>query len=191
MSYKALYEHCQGLTAPVRRNDIRDKLLEVTGLEQIRYVCMELNPEVCRGLYLSPRNKRNPWVRQLGCPIIVLARGLEKTLSRFVCVKEMMHAFDDPTEQTDGGEKFDEQINEISGAGKLSCPQARSEAKAFWMAIGVLCPEKRRLELKEAYADGNGKVTEIDISLAFRIPQMYVRHLINSNYEEAIKVLIK
>lgn len=113
-----------------------------------------------------------------------MARGLNRCWYRFVFVKELMHMLDSPDEAADNAATFDLLLTELSGHGSLEKSNAYySEMKAFWMALGLLCPEGVRQQIKGDKAAGAS-----DYSLAYRlkIPELYVRHIINPLFEDEI-----
>jgi hypothetical protein len=100
----------------------------------------------------------------------------------------MMHVFDDPDEASDTGEEFDNQLADFSGPSSPNrSPQFVSEVKAFWMALGVLCPESTRLQLEEDRRDG--KIDDYSIALRFLIPEQYVPRIFQADYLGIIEVL--
>src|SRR5690242_19843033 len=100
VSYKALYEYCQNATPPVSRKLIKPKVEELCG-GKICIFMTEMNQEFVHGLFLSPTNKEHRFAQQAhGAHVVVVGRGLNKALERFVTVKEMMHVFDDELHRT-------------------------------------------------------------------------------------------
>ncbi len=75
-------------------------------------------------------------------------------------------------------------LKEIIPYGPAESPQARAEYMAFWMALGVLCPEKLRQELAEERAAG--RTDDYAIALRLRIPQLYVSMLLSPNYRRLL-----
>ena len=187
MSYRELYEFAQTLSPVVRRNTIRDRVLQITGVNQIKPMKTTLDIAKCRGFYLSARNQNHRIVQQHGCCVIVMARGMNRCWDRFVYVKELMHAFDDPLEQTDSGDCFELVLNEMGANGPDDSAQTDAEWKAFWMTLGVLCPEAVRQQLLQERAAGH--TDDYAIALKLRIPQTYVRSLFDSRYEGILEEL--
>jgi len=181
MSYGQLHTHCQGLALHVRRNSIRDKVLEITGTERVSVVRTTLDVDCCRGFFLSARNTTHRLVQQFGTHLIVLARGLPPEWERFVYVKELMHLFDDPAEAADTGETFERVLNELGLPGERNwSPQMISELNCFWMALGAFCPETERV--KFATEREKGQSDDYAVSLKLKIPQPYVRYLFEDRF---------
>lgn len=190
MSYKDLFGFCQELHPHINRNVVRDETLKLTGTPSVRTAKTTLDINVCRGFYLSARNTDHQLVKQCGGHVIVLARELNYCWERFVFVKELMHLFDDPKEATDTGEKFERMLEEIGADGTTPAdwsPQMCSEVKCFWMALGVLCPEKNRAEY--AAARENAEIDDYTIALQLRIPKLYVPVLFQDRYQTIIRLL--
>lgn len=190
MSFRDLYEYCQSLEPKISRNDIRDRALQLTGVNRVSVRKVDLDTSVCRGFYLSARNLDHPIVRQHGSRVIVLAREMNDCWTRFVYVKELMHIFGDPAQSADTGEKLETLLDELSGSGsEVLSPPTISEVSCFWMALAVLCPERVRRQLKEDLE--SNRVDEYAIALRLRIPQIYVRELFGKRYERRIAELLR
>lgn len=187
MTYSRLVEYCQSFEPPIGRNVIRDKLLEIVGVDRLRVVRTTLDATVCRGMYLSARNADHPFVRQNGGHVIALARGLDRSWERFVFVKEIMHMFDDPMEATDSGDKLEQLLEDFGNATKDKSAPYKSEVECFWMAMGALCPERARLEfIRDREA---GQIDDYAISLRLQIPVGYVAHLFKPTYAQLIRAV--
>lgn len=184
MPYGDLYDHCQPLPLHVSRKLVKDKIEEMHGI-RVAVVKTDLDTTVCRGMYFSPRNTTRRIVQQLGCHVVVLPRvGNNRCWERFVEVKEYMHVFDKEDEATDTGEAFDQLLREFSTMKPSPSPQMTSEIKAFWRAMGLLCPEPARQQLHEERAGG---LSDYQIALRLRIPQLYVPSLFEDWYLEQIE----
>lgn len=180
MGYPNLYERCQGFGPRVSRRVVYPEVLALTGANRIRHFKTAMDTTICRGMYLSAKNTEAKFVQQAGACVVVTARELNYCWERFVYIKELMHAFDDPREATDSGDAFDTLVQELSGPSASSdiSPQTNSEFKCFWMALGILCPEQQRLEYKERL-DAK-QIDEYAIALELRIPEAYVPRLFES-----------
>jgi hypothetical protein len=196
MTYRALYEHSQAFEPPISRNVARDKVKELLKLPRIASVRTKLDTRYCRGFYIAPQNQRHKIVQQLGSHVIVLPRdtppdypGLNYCWERFVYTKELMHIFDTVDEATDTGEAFDTVLSELMmpSSPKWS-PQMLSEMDCFWMALGVLCPEKVREKFGAERAAN--QLDDYSIALQLRIPEQYVPNLFQPWYGDRIKALL-
>lgn len=188
MSYAELYRLCQSRTPPISRNFVRDKTIELTGIDGLSVMKSGLDTAITRGFYLSARNTDNRFVQQHGKHVIVLARGMTKEWERFVCIKEVMHVFDDPLEATDTGGQFEQLLSEFMGAGEMERSlQMTAEIKCFWRALGTYCPEVHRNEL--AQERDAGRLDDYGNSLQLRLPEPYVPALFGETYDTAIAAL--
>ena len=106
-----------------------------------------------------------------------------------VYIKELMHLFDDPMEAVDSGDTFETVLREILPGPSQPSPQILSEYNCFWMALGVLCPERLRLELARERTEG--RIDDYAIALRLRIPQQYVARLFEDRYLDIINRLVR
>jgi hypothetical protein len=187
MSYKLLYEFSQTLSPKISRRDIRAKSLEITGIPTIRHCVNSMDINVCRGMYLTPKNEANKIVSNIGKHVIVTARGLNYCWERFIYVKELMHVFGSSAEATDSGAKFETLLNEFSKPSNTTSDPMKSEIDAFWMALGVLCPESKRQEFLSQRAAN--EIDDYSIACTLRIPEEYVPQLFVPQFNQIIEYL--
>jgi hypothetical protein len=185
--FKDLYGYCQTLTPKISRVSILNKVLELTGKKQVRAVKQSLDVSVCRGMFLSASNEHHKIVQQLGCDIIVLARGQKYCWERFVYVKELMHVFDDDLETLKSPSDLETLLTEFEMASVPPSSCMKSEYNGFWMALACLCPEKSRLEFKQQR--DNGHIDDYSIALQLKIPEQYVPRLFEPRYEVFLRSL--
>ena len=187
MGYRELYKQCSALPLVVSRRQLYPAVLKETGIHRIRHAISTMDTTICRGMYLSARNEQARLVQQMGSHVIVTARGLNSCWERFVFVKELMHAFDDPTAAADNGEAFDIQLQDLSGPATTLSPQGEAEFLSFWMALGVLCPEPHRLRFRDRLTAK--QIDHYAIALELRIPELYVPLLFEPRFATIIKSL--
>ena len=111
-----------------------------------------------------------------------------ETVGDVVMVKELMHLLDEVEEATDTGDEFETMLSELNVPSKEKSPQTLAELKAFWMALGVLCPENIRLELQREREEG--RIDDYSIALRLRIPEAYVHNLFTPRYSVNIQAII-
>lgn len=188
LKLKKLYDFCQTLSVPprIKRHLIADKITELTGLEA-RVFIVDLDTEVCRGLFLSGCNGDVPLVRMAdGKSVIAIARGLNRCWDRFVQIKELMHLFDAEEEKTSSAEAFKHLLTEF--AVRLpefdTSKQMDSEVRALVMALACLCPEAKRLEFVEARR--RGEIDNYQVAVQLRIPEFYVQTLLVPRFAEIV-----
>lgn len=191
MSYRDLYGFCQRLPLYISRNQVRDEVKRLKGIENLAVMKTAIDVSIVRGFYLSARNTNHRWVQQHGAHVIVLPKaGLNHCWERFVFVKELMHCFDDPLQATDSGDTFDMVLSELMvPQDKEWSPQMLSEIGCFWMALGCLCPEESRVQFASERA--KGQITDYDIALKLRIPQQYVPFLFAADFHDRIESVTK
>lgn len=199
MGYSDLYAYCQGLLPPIGRNVIRDKVLELTGVPKIPWIRAEMDTTLYRGFYLCGDNadavpfsedRVASLLRQFGGRVVVVARGLSRSWERIVLVKEFMHLFDKPGQMT-APEQLEGLLSDIMTGSTDPSPQFGSEIIAFWMAMGVLCPEPTRQQLLQERRGKTGDAEDLAISLKLRIPEQYVPLLFEQDYENRLKKIIE
>lgn len=182
MPFRELYEYAQTVTPRIRREQLEEKVLQLSGINRIAVVRSGLDITQCRGMYLSLEETDHHFIRQNGCRVIVLARDLDKPWSRVVHAKELMHLFDDAGSAADTGEKFETLLTELTGGASVDLsPATRSEIKCFWMALSVLCPENHRQKLLAARKQG--EIDHATIAVQLRIPELYVEHLLSPIFD--------
>jgi hypothetical protein len=187
MPFSQLYDYCQTLHPKISRKIIRDKVLELTGIDRVSIVKTGLDPTICRGFYLSARNNNHRLVQQLGGCVIVLARdNLNYCWQRFVVVKELMHLFDDPISATDNGDRFEVMLREFSPVIERS-QQGIAEIRCFYRALTALCPESDRLRYMDQKA--KGQIDDYAIALELKIPEQYVPKLFMPDYGDMLRWL--
>ena len=109
-------------------------------------------------------------------------------MRRMVLTNEPMHAFDEDDELADTPEKFDFQVESLLSPGKAISAQFKAESKAFWRALGILCPEARR----SSYAAqlDEGQISLPVFAAALQIPVQYVRNYFRDDFD-AIMTTVK
>lgn len=110
---------------------------------------------------------------------------------RVVCCKELMHAFDNETEQTDTTEKFLLLMDQLETAPLADdeSPMLKSEVRTMWMALAVLCPQPLRQPLLEAHAAKQKSM--YDIALELSLPEEWIKPLLGNYYERALTDIMK
>lgn len=184
--YKELYDFCQKFDPKIRSKLIVDKAKELTG-KQFVVIKDSLDVEVLRGYYIASENVGFQTLRDLGKNLIVLAKGQNECYERFVYIKEVMHLFDSGEELTDTSEKFVSLLSDWSSPATFDqvTPQFNADNRAIWMALGCLCPERKRLE----YMEKRGIMDNYQVALELKIPEQYVPLLWLPQFPEHMKAL--
>lgn len=187
--YGELYAYCQGLTPPICRNLIKDKVLEIAGAASLSIRATGLDVNLIYGYYFSARNTDHPAVRQEKGPVVVVARSLNRCWKRFVIVKELMHMFDDPLEHMSAAVDLETVLTHfLSPANRSLSPQMLSEVRCFWMALACFCPEAFRQELQAKRAAG--LMSDHEISQKLRIPEKYIPNLFDDRFKDVVAGLL-
>ena len=189
MSYEELYRAVQQEKPKIKTGWLRDRVISITHIQRVKETWTGvLNDAILRGFWIEG---------PLGPPIniadnealIVLARHLDKSWRRFVYTKELMHAFDTNEERADTSEKFETQIEKFGDPTKETSPMFRAEQKAFWRALGALCPEEFRLSAQKEIQDG---LTSLDVvATKLKIPTTFARELFRDDYLKIIEHVLK
>lgn len=182
MSYAELYAACQDATVPLSRKYLIPRVCELTRQSQPRIFRATLDPRDTRGFILLPGVSEHPLAKFCnGAPLIVVARGLNYCWERFVVVKELMHYFDTPLERVSSQEEFEALLQDFTVPAPEMSDALHSEVKAFWMALGILCPEL--LRQKFARDRDSGAIDDLQIAEALKIPAQYVPRLFDPKFK--------
>lgn len=185
--FKELYDHCQTLTPKIKRNQVINKIKELTG-KPVKTMMTTLDISVLRGYFLSATNTDN-WIVQQHCSnVIVLARGLNDCWERFVNIKEAMHLLDDDGDLTESKEQFEGLLNEFAAPNTTIGSQMYSDTLALWMTLSCLCPEKDRIQLVKLRSAG--QIDDYEIALRLKIPKQYVPLLFRPNYLDIVQLML-
>lgn len=202
MSYAALYQYCQ--TAPVDITDPADtsksthvsrkyllpKILELTGRQTVRFFKVDIASEELTGYIVFPGNTEHKLAKHCnGAPIIAVARTLNYCWSRFAVIKELMHLFDAPLEQVNTADEFESLIGEFVVPIPSRSLAMNCEIKAFWMALGVVCPETVRQDLQRQRE--LGKKTDLQIAQLLKIPTAYIPSLFDAHFKPNMSSILQ
>lgn len=193
MTFKLLYEYVARQTETILVKDIDAEILRLTPQDEIYYTPVDFDPEILLGQLKQYRksngvyNADPTWVSE-----VRYAQSLNKCWQRFVCCKELMHIFDKDDERTDSKEKLIQLLKELTSPipvhHKIS-PMHAAEHTAVWMAMAVLCPIPFR---DHFYTDWkNGRLSDYDIALALRLPELYVKNIMSDDFLKAVEFLTK
>lgn len=124
---------------------------------------------------------------------IIIAAGLEPEMERMVVIKELMHCYFGPdfggAYATSSQIALDNHMKAFFGRSFATHSHAEeAEAKALWMALGVICPEHRRQQFKEQLAAGDCTIAQVAAGL--RIPNHHAAALLNHQFETEIAEIL-
>lgn len=186
MSFKALYDYCQGLGTHVPRNPVIKKVEELCG-QKITYIRAGLDPNILLGFFVSAENKGHRLIQQTGgSNVIVIARGIGRNWERFVLFKEIMHMFDKPQQRTNSSAELGQLLTDFCASeltGEMS-QQLQSEHACFWMAVAALCPEEARVRLQQQR--DSGELSDTQIADLLKVPEKYVPAFFDARIKDVI-----
>lgn len=170
-------------SAIVPVSELRTALIQgVAWLEDINFHPVETKPGDPLGHYEcysdtdSHWDEPNSWVA-----LITYDSELNWCKRRFVWCKELMHIFDTENGSVKTEAEYRGLLKEIELKPIEPSEGYLSENTAKWLALLVLCPKKQRDEMK-ARAEAEG-LTDYDVALHFRIPEVIVRSLFSDYYD--------
>ena len=194
MTFARLYEYVNNLGQyPVKLEGLLDaKVAELTSQDELYYIPVELDRNLSLGhikQYRVPTGIYNhdpKWITE-----VRYVHDLNTCWKRYVCCKELMHAFDSDAERTNTADKFKQLVEEIEAPLPMAeaSPMYDTETRTLWMALAVLCPERIRAHFKEKW--DSKEMSDYDVALELRIPEVLVKAIMGPNYEKLIAVLNK
>jgi len=185
MPYIELYNRSQNNTVPLSLSWLVNDAQELTwvhGIESKR--TDDLDAKICRGFIIE--NPSHLFPNFVGNFLIVTSKSLNRCWERFVFIKELMHVYDKSISKTDTSEKLDRQLAELANLSSTEemSPQMQDEVRAVWMALGISCPEEKRVYYKNKLE--SGALTEGAVAKEILIPAAYIRHLVSDLYDQEI-----
>lgn len=193
MSYKDLYRYIQEQPSPIDLQIVRQKIADLLPGRRVQIRSSSMDPNKLLGYYVSSRNADAAFYAGLpaGAAVIVIGGSLDEKWARYVQLKELMHLFDDPLQATTTAEELASLLSGLcdSVIGKSITPQATSEYICMWMAIGLLCPELKRVELQNR-RDARD-ISDIELSEELMCPARMIPALFSPNYKTIITEIIE
>jgi len=122
---------------------------------------------------------------------IVVAEGMDQFAERMVVIKELMHCFFEAGDgtATDSEIVLDAHLRQFFGkSAHTQSLHVQAEYTALWMAYGVLCPERRRVEFRKSVLSGDQTLEEV--SNLLRIPPHNARLLLSDQFEDEIRDIL-
>lgn len=193
MDFKALYHLAEQLieeriqagkvVAIVPVADLKDALkAQVSWIGDINFHPIQTKPGDPLGHYECHSEAESAWEDPDSWVVLITyCAALSLPEQRFVWCKEMMHIFD--TE--DGCVKTEEEYRGLLTEIELKPIDAStaylSENTAKWLALLVLCPKPQRDQMKARVQAG--ELTDYDVALHFRIPEVIVPSLFSDFYD--------
>jgi hypothetical protein len=136
------------------------------------------------------RARSSPYTQGFTIANIRFDKKQNRCWTRFICCKELMHVFDSEAQSVNNRQKFLHLMTELQQRpmkGDISA-MFSSELDAEWMALLVLCPERLRVNWRQRWIDK--ELPDYDIALALRIPEIFVKPIMDEYYETALRSLV-
>ena len=188
MSYKELYDFCQGLDIHIGRDTILDKIRELSG-QEVRWYMRAMDRTVMRGMFLKfPPGSTHYIAKFFGPNVVAVARGENRCWQRLIIVKEALHVLGPDNKATSTPESFETLLHQIDTPGGQPSPQTLSEYECLYLALALFCPEEIRLQFQKERVEQ--KLDDLTIATRLRIPQAYVPTLLAPNFKEVIDSII-
>lgn len=169
--------------------ELKKQLTEgVDWIEHINFhpiECKENDPYghyECHGTQESRYDDTNSWI-----VLITYDSRLNWCNRRFVWCKELMHIFDTVEGSISSADKYRGFGREVEMKPMEPSEMYLSENTAKWMALLTLCPRSQRdaIKVKAERED----LSNYDVALRFRIPEVIIPSLFSEYYESAFNTL--
>lgn len=187
LTYSKLYSQFADETRHIKRTEFRDAACQLTGVNKVIHSCSGMDISICRGIFIKyPANAKHPLFKSLdGDVVIITARELNRCWDRFVYCKELMHVFSSGDDCASTPEEFAALLNDLTSPSGSPSQQFRDEQECFWRALALICPKARRDAFMKRLSAG--EITEYDIAVELRIPELYVSRLFEPGYDQFLK----
>jgi|SRR5665213_375543 len=191
MRYADLYNYANGSQAdfvPVKL--LAAKIVaDHPPIEQVDFWPVELDPNISLGHMVYERAKSSAYGESFTIANIRFEKRQNRCWARFIGCKELMHVFDNEPQSVNSRQKFLQLMAELQTQPmeKDMSAMFSSEVNAEWMALLVLCPERLRAKWRQQCLDKT--VSEYNVALALRIPEIFIKAVIGDYYDIALKTL--
>lgn len=197
MTFRHLYNHvCDKIdaniaasSAPVLVEDVREFILTSKEVEELRVDGVDLLKTL--GHVVITDERSSPYDEAEYHALVRFKRELNNCWTRFVTCKEMMHVYDEPEERTADRNLFYKLVREIQARpmGEDVSPLFKSEFKAEWMALTLLCPKPLQQGFKRQL--GDDEISYRDVALQLRIPERIIPAIMDDYYDEALERFLR
>lgn len=162
---------------PVEVGAVKKFILDSGLQDEVEFYPLETDDVKLRGVCTRTTYRRSPY----GDPVRLMRIGYSATANicwqRFVCCKEMMHAFDSDQQYANSDERIATLIRNLTDPlldgfdAPKNSPEFAEKAAEF-RALCVLAPRHAVDQIRPLYVSGERK--SLDIARFFRIPQVYI-----------------
>lgn len=193
MNFADLYEYAASFKDPIVgvSGHLRPRIImNHHDVGEVNFWPVEVDEDDILGYMVYDRDRSTPHGDEFRIVDIRYSRDLNRCWRRFVCCKELMHVFDNEDERTDSRHKFFTQMTQLESAPlkQDASPMLSAEIKTVWMALAVLCPLPLRNQYLPAWQ--KGELTDYDVALKFRVPELVIHNVMSDYFERAIDSLL-
>jgi len=191
MLFKELYEFAASLETPVIpvKELGRRIVSHHAEIGEITFTPAVLDENTTLGYVVYDYDRSSAYGDEFKILGVRYSDSLNRCHRRFVCCKEIMHAFDNEDEKASTREKFVRLLRELETAPLENSPLLSSENRAEWMALLTLCPKPRRDALKAQYEAKD--ITMRQIAEQILIPEWAIHALMSDAYDAAHRSLVE
>lgn len=195
MTASALIEFFSTFTRlPVMAEDVRDQLVEMGVQDEILLRPMDVPPDDLLGMFVRCRRRRGVYAQEVSNRSIILYNcNIDPDMQNFVCVKELMHVFDDRIKaQTNNAADLTALIDDLF-ADHLASPFNPSlggiiDEMAVALALAVLFPHDIRDDFIAAHA--SHRMSHEDIAKLAGLPVSVIPSLLAKKWESTRELLL-
>lgn len=193
MNFADLYDYAARFREPIIRvrRDLCPRIIMDHGdVGQVNFWPVEIDEDTILGYMIYDFDRSSPYGDEFRIVDVRYGNALNRCWRRFVCCKELMHVFDSEEERTDTRHKFYTQMAQLESPplNQDASAMLSAEIKTVWMALAVLCPLPLRNQYRAQWQ--RKEITDYDVALKFRIPEVVIHNVMSDYFEQAINRLI-
>ena len=193
MPYKTLYKRRQSEADFLTRDWYIKDALELSWVSGIAVKVSErLDKARVRGMIISHGPN---FLHDLNANYtVIVADGLAPEMERFIVIKEVMHCYFGPNGghwATDTAMSLDNHMRKFFGnSATVQSLADEAEKKALWMALGVLCSERKRLSYRRSVFHDKTMTFE-DVARELMVATHTAKALLSKQFEDEITHILR
>ena len=197
MSVKRLIEFFSMFSKlPIYAEDVRDHIVEMGVQDEILLREMDVPPDHLLGMFVRYRRRNGVYDATPSANSVVFYNtNIEPDAQNFVCIKELMHVFDDAIEaNTRNREDFIALVDDLFSS-PLNIPPfdlsvgGIADEMAVALALAILFPHEIRDDFIKAHSDG--RMTYDDIGKECGLPSPIIPMLMSKKWEQIRAILLR
>lgn len=176
---------------PVYAEDVRDQIVELGIQDHIQFQPMDEDPQKLKGMFLRYRVRTTPYGECENHIVIFYNQNVLPDEQNYICVKELMHVFDDKIK---GVVQSEEDLKRHLSVLFPSASEAKHSSlsgfldlAAEFLALVIMVPEECRDDL--ALAVQEGRMTEQDFAAIIGIPLDDANELLSNKWQVVSQML--